>query len=58
MMCLAKAINYNDSERKATLNVGAVVLCPGSEGFDPAVMDVFGYGTKADIIASRIVAYL
>jgi heterodisulfide reductase subunit A-like polyferredoxin len=53
MMCLAKAIDYEDSERRSTLSVGAVILCPGSEGFDPSGLDVFGYGKYSNVVTSE-----
>ena len=53
MMCMAKAIDYEDKERRITMSVGAVILCPGSEGFDPSGMDVFGYGKYANVVTSE-----
>ena len=53
MMCLAKAINYEDNEKKSTICVGAVILSPGSEGFDPSGMDVLGYGKFANVVTSE-----
>ena len=53
MMCLAKAIDYKQEERRTTLSVGAVILCPGSEGFDPSGMDVLGYGKYSNVVTSE-----
>ncbi len=53
MMCLAKAIDYKDEEKRTTLSVGAVILCPGSESFDPSGMDVFGYGRYSNVVTSE-----
>ena len=53
MMCLAKAVNYEEEKKTSTLSAGAVILTPGSEGFDPSGMDVFGYGSLANVVTSE-----
>ncbi len=53
MMCLAKAVNYKDEQKTSTLSAGAVILTPGSEGFDPSGMDVFGYGNFSNVVTSE-----
>ena len=48
--CPSQAINFHDQERELTLNVGAVVLSHGSQAFDPAVHDTFGYTKHPNIV--------
>ena len=50
--CLAQAIRFDDKERKTTLNVGSIILSPGSQGFDPSGLDYLGYGKYANVITS------
>jgi heterodisulfide reductase subunit A-like polyferredoxin len=53
MMCLAKAVNYEDEQKTSILSAGAVILTPGSEGFDPSGMDVLGYGNFSNVLTSE-----
>ena len=41
-VCDAGAINFNDTEKIHQLNVGAVVLAPGFEAYDPTAAGVWG----------------
>jgi heterodisulfide reductase subunit A len=50
--CLAQAIRFDDKERKTTLDVGSIILSPGSQGFDPSGLDYLGYGKYANVITS------
>jgi len=50
--CPTGAINYEDTKKEISLNVGAVVLSQGSETFDPAVHDTFGYKKYPNIVTS------
>ena len=43
-VCPADAINFDDTEKMHEINVGAVVLAPGFEAFDPAKAGVWGFG--------------
>jgi len=52
-MCIAKAIQYDDTERESTLNVGSVILSVGSRGFDPSGLDYLGYGKYANVVTSE-----
>ena len=52
-MCLAKAINYDDTERRTTLSVGALILSPGSQGFDPSGLELLGYGRFSNVVTSE-----
>jgi heterodisulfide reductase subunit A len=50
--CPTGAINFQDQKTETLLNVGAVVLAAGSEAFDPATHDTFGYSKSANIVTS------
>jgi len=52
-MCLAKAIRYDDRERKTTVTVGSVILSAGSRGFDPSGLDYLGYGQYPNVLTSQ-----
>jgi heterodisulfide reductase subunit A len=51
-VCAAGAINFNDSEKIHQIDVGAVVLAPGFEAYDPKEARVWGYGTLPNVITS------
>lgn len=51
-VCDAGAINFNDTEKIHTINVGAVVLATGFEAYDPAGAKVWGYGVYKNVITS------
>lgn len=51
-VCPAGAIRYDDKEQERTLNVGAVVLADGSEAYNPAEHDTYGYRKNPDIVTS------
>ncbi len=51
--CLAKAVDHSQTGRELTLDVGSVVLCPGSEPYDPAALDQFyHYKTSPNVVTS------
>ena len=51
-VCGAKAINYQQKEEKIELNVGAIILSPGFEIFDPKIKPDLGYGLYSNVITS------
>ena len=51
-VCDAGAINFDDTEKMHQINVGAVVLAPGFEAFDPTDAGVWGYGVHKNVITS------
>lgn len=51
-VCDAGAINFNDSEKIHKINVGAIVLSPGFEAYDPTSAGVWGYGSNPNVITS------
>jgi heterodisulfide reductase subunit A len=51
-VCDAGAINFDDTEKIHQLNVGAVVLAPGFEAYDPTDAGVWGYGVFPNVVTS------
>jgi len=51
-LCPSGAIRFDDEKKELTLNVGAIILTQGSETFDPAVHDTYGYKRQPNIITS------
>ncbi|MEW6511736.1 MAG: FAD-dependent oxidoreductase [Bacteroidota bacterium] len=52
VVCQAKAIKYDQQDETRELNVGAVVMAPGYEIFDPIVNKDLGYGRYRNVITS------
>ena len=50
--CPAGAINYADTDRQLTLQVGSIILAPGFKAYDPMNKDVYGYGQNPDVVTS------
>lgn len=51
-VCLAKAIKFSDEEAERTIDVGAVILCPGFEEFDATEKQEYGYGRYPNVMTS------
>ncbi|UCH58043.1 MAG: CoB--CoM heterodisulfide reductase iron-sulfur subunit A family protein, partial [Candidatus Bathyarchaeota archaeon] len=51
-ICLADALYYDDEEKALELNVGAIILAPGIEAFDPTVLSEYGYGRYPNVVTS------
>lgn len=51
-VCKNEAIDFNQSEEKVEIKVGAVVLAPGYEPFDPGIREDYGYGKFENVITS------
>jgi len=49
-ICLAGAVNYADEAQIATLNVGAVILCPGYELCDMEAFYKYGYTRYPNVV--------
>jgi heterodisulfide reductase subunit A len=41
-VCQNEAIDFKQTEEKVDINVGAIILSPGIEPFDPEVKDEYG----------------
>ena len=52
-MCLAKAISYEDEEKEDRIRVGSLILSPGTKGYDPSVLEFYGYGKFANVVTSE-----
>jgi heterodisulfide reductase subunit A-like polyferredoxin len=50
--CSAGAIVHDMTEVRETLNVGAIVLTPGFEEFDPALRGEFGHGRYSNVMSN------
>jgi heterodisulfide reductase subunit A len=51
-VCKNKAIDLNQTAEKVEINVGAIILSPGLEPFDPKVKDEYGYGRMQNVVTS------
>ncbi|MBI4946899.1 MAG: FAD-dependent oxidoreductase [Bacteroidetes bacterium] len=51
-VCEAKAIDYEQKEQKLELNVGAIILSPGYNLFNPDLKPDYGYGKFKNVITA------
>lgn len=51
-VCKNKAIDFSQKQEKIEIKVGAIVLAPGLEPFDPSLRDEFGYGRLQNVVTS------
>ncbi len=51
-VCKNKAIDFNQKPQKVEVNVGAIVLSPGIEPFDPKLRNDYGYGKYENVVTS------
>ncbi|MCU0584970.1 MAG: FAD-dependent oxidoreductase [Desulfobacterales bacterium] len=51
-VCKNNAIDFQQTPRKMEINVGAIVLAPGFEPFDPAAKGGYGYGKMPNVVTS------
>jgi heterodisulfide reductase subunit A len=51
-ICKSNALDFNQTARKIQVNVGAIVLAPGIEPFDPMVKNDYGYGKFENVVTS------
>ncbi|NCC23715.1 MAG: CoB--CoM heterodisulfide reductase iron-sulfur subunit A family protein [Deltaproteobacteria bacterium] len=51
-VCPNQAIDFTDTVRERTLQVGAVILATGSEAFDPGAVDTYGYLNSPNIVTN------
>ncbi len=51
-VCKNDAIDFNQTAEKVEIKVGAIVLSPGFEPFDPKVRDEYRYGKFANVVTS------
>lgn len=51
-VCPAGAISYEQKDTESELEVGAIILCPGLERYNPRVRGELGYGRWPNVITS------
>jgi heterodisulfide reductase subunit A len=51
-VCPTGAINYEDTEKTFTLNVGSVIMAAGFKPFDPSGLDNLQYSNFANVVTS------
>ncbi len=51
-MCLAGAVKYEDQPSTTEIRVGSVILCPGSEEYNPGDLDHLSYGIHSNVVTS------
>ncbi|BCS95666.1 hypothetical protein DSLASN_12980 [Desulfoluna limicola] len=50
--CPAGAINYDDTDKNISLNVGSIILAPGFKTYDPSGKDIYNYDRSPDVVTS------
>ncbi|MFZ5632421.1 MAG: NAD(P)-binding protein [Bacillota bacterium] len=51
-VCLPGAIDHNMRDEAIALEVGAVLLSPGGETYDPSALEYFGYKENPNVVTS------
>jgi heterodisulfide reductase subunit A len=51
-VCENNAIDFQQTPEKMEINIGAIVLSPGYEAFDPKVKGDYGYGKFENVVTS------
>jgi heterodisulfide reductase subunit A len=51
-VCKHDAIDFNQEPEKLNINVGAIVLSPGYETFNPRLRNDYGYGKMENVVTS------
>lgn len=50
--CLAKAVVHDDAPIEREIEVGALVVVPGFQAFEPKAYDTYGYAHHANVVTS------
>jgi len=50
--CKPAAVDFNQKPETLDLNVGAIILAPGFEEFDPSLKSMYGYGRYSNVVSS------
>jgi heterodisulfide reductase subunit A-like polyferredoxin len=50
--CMAKAVNHEEVEKHATINVGSIILAPGFDVTDPSIREEYGYELYPNVVTS------
>jgi len=51
-ICLAEAIVYDDKEKESSIKVGAIILMPGFDEFNPKLKGEYGYKKFPNVVSS------
>jgi len=51
-VCEKGAIDFNQTPEKVEIKVGAIILAPGFEPFDPKLREEYGYGKMLNVVTS------
>jgi len=51
-VCKTNAIDFNQKPEKLEINVGAIILAPGIEPYDPKVREEYRYGEFVNVVTS------
>ena len=51
-VCKNNAIDFDQTTEKEEVNVGAIILSPGVEPYDPKLMDEYRYGEYENVVTS------
>jgi len=51
-VCQNEAIDFSQTAEKIKIKVGAIVLSPGMEPFDPRLREDYGYGKYKNVVTS------
>ncbi|TFH31284.1 MAG: CoB--CoM heterodisulfide reductase iron-sulfur subunit A family protein, partial [Promethearchaeota archaeon] len=51
-VCKAKAVEYTQQDEELNINVGAVILAPGFDEYDPTPLKHYGYGKYQNVVSS------
>ncbi|MCR4443468.1 MAG: CoB--CoM heterodisulfide reductase iron-sulfur subunit A family protein [Peptococcaceae bacterium] len=51
-VCKSDAIDFNQKAEKVEVKVGAIILAPGFEPFDPKLREDYGYGKFENVVTS------
>ena len=50
--CSAGAVKFDDQEKRMTVHVGAIILAPGFQPFDPSKYDTYSYAKLPNVVTS------
>jgi len=50
--CSAGAVRFDDQEKRMTVHVGAIILAPGFQPFDPSKYDTYSYAKLPNVVTS------
>ena len=51
-ICPAGAILPDDAEKVQEIDIGAIILAPGADVFNPQILDTYGYGVHPNVVTS------